>query len=173
MPWKLRVKPRDFPVLSDRVLLYLFRCLICIQCYTSLNLRGLTPLFGLSFLLTTLEDLCHFRICSSVLFNGDIGLSSSSKSVTSFLLSSMFGSVSFSSSSVSTCFSKGISTSSGSNQALNWSAWAKIGCLFFLIQPCSVLFVEWTSLSLALPPYFFYTKLFPLQGNCDFNLSAH
>ena len=70
--------------------------------------------------------------------------------------------VSFSSSSVSLCSSSGISASSGLNLALNWSAWANIGWLFFLVQPCSVLFVEWTSLSLALPPYFFYTKLFPL-----------
>ena len=33
--------------------------------------------------------------------------------------------------------------------------------LFFLVQPCSVLFVEWILLSLALPPNFFYTKLSP------------
>ena len=39
--------------------------------------------------------------------------------------------VSFSSSSVSSCSSSGISTSSGSNLALNWSAWANIGCPFF------------------------------------------
>ena len=92
------------------------QCLICIPCYTSLNLRGLTPLFGLSLLLTTLEGLCHFCICSSVLFNRDLGLSSSSsKSVMSFLLSSMFCSVSFYSSSVSSCSSSSISTSSGSN----------------------------------------------------------
>ena len=86
-------------------------------------------LFGLS-LLTILEGLCHFHICSSVLFNWDLGLSSS-KSVTAFPLSSMFCSVSFSSSSVPSCSSSGISTSSGSNPALNWSAWANIGCLFF------------------------------------------
>ena len=91
MPWKSRVKPRDFSLLSVRYLFYSFKCLICIPCYTSMNLRGLTPLFGLS-LLTTQEGLRHSRICcSSVFFNGDLGLSSScSKSVTSFPLSSMF-----------------------------------------------------------------------------------
>ena len=119
VPWKSHIKPRDFSVPSARGLLYLFRCLICISCYTTLNLRGLMPLFGLSLLLTTLEGLCHFRICSFVLFNRDLGLSSSSKSVTSFPLSSMFCSVSFSFSSVSSCSSMGISTSSGSNLALN------------------------------------------------------
>ena len=108
--WKLRVKPRDFQVLNARGLLYLFRYLICIQCYISLNLGGLTPLFGLSLLLTTLKGLCHFRICSTDLFNGHLGISSSSKSVTSFPLSSMFCSVSFSS-SVSSCSFSGISTS--------------------------------------------------------------
>ena len=132
MLWKSRVKPRDFSVLSARGLLYLLRCLIYIPCYTSLNLRGLTPLFGLSLLLTTLEGLCHFRICY-VLFNGDIGLYSSSKSATSFPLSSMFCSVSFSSSLVSSCFSSGIFTSSGSNLTLNWLPLANKGCppLFF------------------------------------------
>ena len=131
MPLKSRVKRRDFPILSAWGLLYLFRCLICIPCYTSLNLRILTLLFSLSLLLTILEDLRHSRICSSVLFNRDLGQSSSSKSVASFLLSSMICSVSFSSSSVSSCSSSDISTSSGSNLALNWSAWANIGCPFF------------------------------------------
>ena len=161
IPWKLRVKPCDIPVLSAWGLLYLFSCLICIPCYITLNLRGLMPLFGLS-LLTILEGLCHFCICSSDLFNEHLGLSSSSKSVMSFLLSSVFCSVSFSSSSGFSCSSLGISTSSGSNLALNWSAWANICCPSFLVQPCSVPFVEWTLLSLALPPYFFYTKLSPL-----------
>ena len=153
MLWKSRVKPRDFPVRSTRDLLNLFGCLICIPCYTSLNLQGLTPLFGLSILLTTLQGLRHSRICSFVLFNVDIRLSSSSsKSVTSFPLSSMFCSVSFSSSSVSLCSSSGIFTSSSSNLALNWSAWTNIGCPFFLVHLCSVLFVEGTSLSQALSP---------------------
>ena len=119
--WKSRVKLRDFPVLSARGLLYSFRCLICIPFYTSLNLRGLMSLFGLP-LLSTLEGLCHFCICSSVLFNGGLGLSASSKSVTSFPLSSMFCFVSVSCSSFFPCSSPGISTSSGSNRALNWSA---------------------------------------------------
>ena len=158
MPWKSRLKPCDFPVLSARGLLYLFRCLICIPCNTPLNLRDFTPLFGLSLILTTLEGLHHSRICSSILFNGDLLLNL----FTSFPLSSMFYSVSFSSSPVSTCFSSGISTSSGLNRALNWSAWTNISSPFFLVQPCSVLFVEWSSLSLVLPPYFFYTKLSPL-----------
>ena len=80
VPGKSHVKPHDFLVPSAQGLLYLFRCLICIPCYTSLNLQGLTPLFGLSLLLTTLGGLCHFHICSSVLFNRDLGLFSSSKS---------------------------------------------------------------------------------------------
>ena len=49
-----------------------------------------------------------------------------------------------------------------SNLDLNWSAWANIGYPFFLGLPCSVFFLKWTSLSLALPPYFFYTKFSPL-----------
>ena len=131
MPWISRVKSRNFLVLGARGLLYLLRCLICIPCNTSLNLRGLTPLFGISLLLTTLGGLCHFRVGSSFLFKGDIGLSSSSKSITSFRLSSMFCSVSFSSSSVSSGSFSDISTSSGSNLALNLSAWANIDCPFF------------------------------------------
>ena len=63
--WKSHDEPRDFSVPSARALLYLFRCLICIPYYTSLNLRGLTPLFDLSLLLTTLEDLSlpHLFFC--------------------------------------------------------------------------------------------------------------
>ena len=63
MPWKSRVKPRDFPVLSARGLLYLFRCLIFIPYFTSLNLRGLMPLFDLSLLPTTLDGLRYSCIC--------------------------------------------------------------------------------------------------------------
>ena len=164
MPWKSRVKPRDFSVPSARGLPYLFRCLICIPCYTFLNLRSLTLLEVRSsdtLILTTLEGLCHFWICSSVLFNGDLGLSSSSKSVTSFLLSSIF----------LFCFIFlflsfllflliYIFRLEPDSTLISMSYY----CLpfFFLVQPCSVLFVKWTSLSLALPPYFFYTKLSPL-----------
>ena len=83
----------------------------------------------------------------------------SSKSVTIFSLSSLFCSISFYSSSVSLCSYLAISTSSCSNLALDWSTWTNIGCFFFLVQPCFVIFVEWTSLSLTLLPYFFYTKL--------------
>ena len=163
-----------------RGLLYLFRCLICIPCYTSLNLRGFTPLFGV-LLLTTLEGLCHFCICSSVLFNGDLGPSLSSKSITSFPLSSMFCSVSFSSSSVSSCSSSGISTSSGSNLALNWSAWANIGCPVFVFRRGSrALFCPFCRMNLALS---WSASLFPFISNfllCSkwhgywgSNLSAH
>ena len=91
MTGKSHVKPHDFLVLSARGLLYLFKCLIYILCYTSLNQQGLIPLFGLSLLLTTLEGLCHSCICSSsILFNRDLGLFSSSKSVTSFLFPQCF-----------------------------------------------------------------------------------
>ena len=102
--------------------------------YTMLHLpepARSAPLFSLSLLLTTLEGLCHFCIFSSDFFNGDLGLSSSSKSVTSILLSSMFYSFSISSSSVSFCSSSGISTFSGSILVLNWSAWANIGSPLF------------------------------------------
>ena len=129
--WKSRVKPHDFPILSGWGLLYLLRCFIYIPCYTSMNQQGLMPLFGLSLLLTTLEGLFHSCICSSVLFNGDLGLSSSSKSVMSFPLSCVLFCFIFFLSFL--MFLLGHFYTSGSNLALNWSAWANIGCLFFFI----------------------------------------
>ena len=179
MPWKLCQASWFLGTKCSRFALFIQVS----HLHTILDLpepANLTPLFGLSLLLTTLEALHHSCICSSVLFNGDLGLSSSSsKSVTSFPLSSMLCYVMlcfiflF---SVSTCSFPAIYTSSDSNLALIWSAWANIGCPFFLVQPCPVLLVEWTLLSLALPPYFFYTKLSPLWQMTwilGFNSSAH
>ena len=55
VPWKSRVKPRDFSVPSTRGLPYLFRCLICIPCYTSD-----TPIMKIKVLLQLSEYLNKF-----------------------------------------------------------------------------------------------------------------